>query len=221
MKLRSLMAAGILLLSASIAFGEAPKREMRSVWVAGMGIDWPKKSGTTAAAQSEAKREMTDYLDKFKAQNFTGICLHVRPRADAYYKSTLEPWSADVSGKRGTDPGWDPLAFVIEECHKRGMECYAWINPYRVNANGVVYTTPFDNQWRKDGWIFVNGNWTVFNPGLPEARKHCLDVMKEIYENYAIDGMLFDDYFYPGDHMPSGENESQGADYELYKSTQT
>lgn len=221
MRTKALLALAAVAFFASTAMAESPKREMRSVWVAGMGIDWPLKSGTTASAQAEAKKEMIEYLDNFKAQNFTGICLHVRPRADAYYKSTLEPWSADVSGKRGTDPGWDPLQFVIDECHKRGMECYAWINPYRVNANSATYTTPFDNQWRADGIIFTNKTWTVFNPGLPAARKHCLDVMKEIYTNYAIDGMLFDDYFYPGDVMPKGSDEKNGADYELYKSSGT
>lgn len=203
------------LLCVSVAFGQSPKREMRSVWVAGMGIDWPLTSGTSASAQSKAKQQMTDYLDKFKAQNFTGICLHVRPRADAYYKSTLEPWSADISGTRGVNPGWDPLAFVIEECHKRGMECYAWVNPYRVNANGMTYTTDFDKQWDANGWLIRSGKWTSFNPGHPEARQHCFDVIKEIYTNYMIDGMLFDDYFYPGDQLTS--NNADNVDDEQYQ----
>ena len=221
MKFKSLFiaaAAMALAWPAAAQSADAVKREMRSVWMAGMGIDWPKTSGTGEAVRQKQQKQLTDYLDKLKAQNFTSICLLVRPRADAYYKSTLEPWSADISGKRGVDPGWDPLAFAIEECHKRGMELYAWLNPYRVNANGVTYTTDFDNQWKANGWLIYSGNWTSFNPGLPAARKHCLDVMREIYMNYNIDGMLYDDYFYPGDHMAEG---SSSADWKLYKDSGT
>lgn len=197
-----------------------PKREFRSTWVAGMGIDWPKNT----TSEAKAKQQLITYLDNFQRQNFTGVCIHVRPRADAYYKSSYEPWSADISGRRGKDPGWDPLAFAIEECHKRGLECYAWVNPYRVNANGHDYatdsrfTTPQDKEWAEKGWLIKSGNWTSFNPGLPEAREHCLNVIKEIYTNYAIDGMLFDDYFYPGDGMA---DDSSAPDYELWQNSGT
>lgn len=198
----------IVSLSGVMTNAQPPKREMRSVWVAGMGIDWPKSHNITTQ-----KKELCTILDNLKSQGIYNICLHVRPRADAYYKSTLEPWSADLTGTRGKDPGYDPLAYAIEECHKRGMEIYAWLNPYRVNANGVKYTTDFDNQWRENGWLIYSGKWTSFNPGLEGARRHCLDVMKEIYDNYMIDGMLFDDYFYPGDQM---SKDSSADDWELY-----
>lgn len=220
MKLRKLIIATAVAAMAVGAYAQTDgiKREMRSVWMAGMGIDWPRTKGTSATVRATQQQELIDYLDALKSQNFTTICLHVRPRADAYYKSTLEPWSADISGTRGVDPGWDPLAFAIEECHKRGMELYAWLNPYRVNANGVTYTTDFDNQWKENGWLIYSGNWTSFNPGLEGARQHCLDVMREIYMNYNIDGMLFDDYFYPGDHMAEG---SGSGDWDLYKASGT
>lgn len=213
-----------LLIAASLAallatgdiMAEAPKREFRSTWMAGMGIDWPYNA---AGNKTKAQQQMRDYLDKLKAQNFTGVCVHVRPRADAYYKSTLEPWSADLTGTRGQDPGWDPLAFALEECHKRGMECYAWINPYRINANGEIYNTAFDKEWREKGWTIKNaaGKWIAFNPGLKEARQHCLDVIKEIYTNYAIDGMLFDDYFYPSGGMPGYVNGTKVEDSDDYQ----
>ena len=202
-----------------------PKREFRSTWVAGMGIDWPRSTN-----QATAKQQLITYLDNFQKQNFTGVCIHVRPRADAYYKSSYEPWSADISGRRGKDPGWDPLQFAIEECHKRGLECYAWINPYRVNANGHDYandsrfTTDFDREWEEKGWLIKSGSWTSFNPGHPDARRHCLDVIKEIYTNYAIDGMLFDDYFYPGDGMQGANGvgtDQDAGDYELWKNSGT
>ncbi len=215
------LCASLLLGSAmsSQAASTEPKREFRSSWVAGMGIDWPRSTD-----MATAKAQLIEYLDQFENDNFTGVCIHVRPRADAYYKSTLEPWSADLTGTRGKDPGWDPLAFAIEECHKRGLECYAWINPYRVNANSATYTTSFDKQWDANGWLIRSGKWTSFNPGLPAARRHCLDVIKEIYTNYMIDGMLFDDYFYPGDGMQGANGTGTDADaddYELWKNSGT
>lgn len=201
---------------------ESPKREFRSAWMAGMGIDWPMVRGDKATQQ----QELRDYLDNFKRQNFTGVCIHVRPNADAYYKSTLEPWSADLTGTRGRDPGWDPLEFAIEECHKRGLECYAWLNPFRLTSSSMEYNTPQDREWIDKGWIMwgLYGSWRMFNPGIEEARRHCLDVFKEIYTNYDIDGMLFDDYFYPSPGMPGAKvgwthldgEDSDSSDYQTW-----
>lgn len=215
----SLMAA--LSLCASALAAEAPKREFRSAWMAGMAIDWPKTKNDKAAAQ----QELRDYLDNFKRQNFTGVCIHVRPNADAYYKSTLEPWSADFTGTRGKDPGWDPLAFAVEECHKRGLECYAWCNPFRLTSGSTAFTTPQDKEWIAKGWIMwgVGGSWRMFNPGIEEARRHCLDVFKEIYTNYDVDGLLFDDYFYPSPGMPGAVagsgSDSDSSDYDTWTSS--
>lgn len=222
----------LLAIAASLALSGAwptlatPKREFRSTWMAGMGIDWPCKTACNSNKQL-AQQQLCDYLDKLKAQNFNGVCIHVRPRADAYYKSTLEPWSSDFTGTRGKDPGWDPLAYAIEECHKRGLECYAWANPFRVTTDSRNWNTPLDNEWRSKGWLIKGGNgtWTCFNPGLKEARRHCLDVLKEIYTNYDIDGMLFDDYFYPQPGMPGhkdvGGKPEDGDDYQTYKDSKT
>lgn len=212
-----------LLLTAALLCGSAwdasaLKREFRSVWMAGMGIDWPHTTGTSPEAQAAAKKELTDYLDSYQRENFTGVCIHVRPLADAFYRSTLEPWSASVSGKRGVDPGWDPLEFAVEECHKRGLECYAWVNPFRITASGATYTDSFYKQWEANGWILTSGDWKIFNPALEGARQHSLDVIKEIYTNYAIDGLLFDDYFYPGSGMAS---DSSAGDYQQWKDSGT
>ena len=217
MKLRKFAAAALLLATLGSAAAEPPKRELRSIWMAAMGIDWPRGSaavGTSASAQATAKADLIEYIENFKRHNFNGICLQVRPLADALYRSSLEPWSASVSGTRGVDPGWDPLAFAVEECHKRGMEIYAWINPFRINNTGGQYSTDFDKEWREKGWELKSGNWTIFNPALPEARQHCYDVIREIYTNYAIDGVIFDDYFYPGDHLTEG---SSAGDYKLWQ----
>ena len=213
----SLIAVSLGLSMMSIrAQSAAPKREFRSAWIAAMGIDYPVYNN-----QASTKQKLIKYFDGMKAANFTGVCLHVRPNADAYYKSTLEPWSQSLTGTRGKDPGWDPLAWAIEECHKRGLECYAWVNPFRVTNNraSAVLNTSFDKEWKEKGWL-INGasSWISFNPGNEGARRHCLDVMKEIYTNYAIDGMLFDDYFYPGDGM--AEN-STADDWDDYKASKT
>lgn len=193
---------------------QSPKRELRSTWLATVwAIDWPKSH-----SQATARQQLTDFLDNLAAHNFTGVCLQVRGLADAMYKSSYEPWNAVLTGTRGKDPGWDPLAFAVEECHKRGLECYAWVNPYRESSSGNVYDTPQDKKWEADGWLLSNGSYIVFNPGLAAARAHILKVIKEIYTNYAIDGMLFDDYFYPSGGTAEG---SSAPDYALYKASGT
>lgn len=199
---------------ASAMTAQAPKRELRSTWMATVwAIDWP-----ASHSEQDAKKQMTNYLDDLAANNFNGVCFQVRGLADAMYKSSYEPWSSAISGTRGVDPGWDPLAWVVEQCHERGLECYAWVNPYRESSSGNIYNTEYDKKWQADGWLLSNGSYIVFNPGLPEARAHILKVIKEIYTNYAIDGILFDDYFYPS----GGTVETSNApDWDLYKSSGT
>ncbi|MCM1032302.1 MAG: family 10 glycosylhydrolase [Odoribacter sp.] len=201
-----------LFLSLQALAADPPKREFRSIWMAAMGIDWPYDDAI--GNEALAKQQFIEYIENFKRHNFSNICLQIRPLADALYRSTLEPWSASVSGTRGKDPGWDPLQFAIEECHKRGIEIYAWINPFRINKDGGAYTTPFDLEWREKGWELKSGNWTIFNLAVPDARQHCLDVIKEVYDNYDVDGMLFDDYFYPGDKLTQGPS---AGDYQAWK----
>ena len=216
--LSALAAATIISSSAAVSQPE-PKRELRSVWFTTyLNIDWPLASsrGTTAAAQAKIKAEAIKYIEDHKRRNYNGICVQTRSMADAIYKSSYEPWSEYITGKRGADPGWDPLAFVVEECHKRGLECWVWINPYRQNRGGVR-NTDFDNQWKQNDWLITWNNYTVFNPALEETRKHNLDVMREIYMNYAIDGMIFDDYFYPNG-IPYHANDANTApDWDDYK----
>lgn len=193
------------------------KREVRSVWLATVwGIDWPSTTGTSLSVQQAQKKQMIKYLDELKANNMTGVCFQVRSMNDAMYKSKYCPWSSYLTGTRGVDPGWDPLAFVVEECHKRGLECYAWLNPYR-HTTGSVWNTAQDRELENGGWLLTYGKITILNPGLDKCRQRIVDICKEIVVGYAVDGILFDDYFYP-DNIP--ENSS-AEDYQLWKKSGT
>ena len=155
-RLRVLIVSALVLLMNAAGSG-ASKREMRGVWVATVwGIDWPSKQGTTEAVRSSQQRELGELLDRCKRLNLTTVCFQVRGMADVMYRSRLEPWSSFVSGKRGEDPGWDPLEWAVAECHRRGLECYAWVNPFRWSA-GTDYNTPADKEWKSRGWLLTHG----------------------------------------------------------------
>ena len=172
-----------------------PKYEFRASWMTtGYGIDWPKAK--TADAQ---KTELQQKLDALVAGNHNAVCLQVRSFCDAIYKSSYEPWADCLTGTRGQDPGYDPLAFAIEEAHKRGLELHVWVNPFRVTPSGTLSTD--DPVWKNAGqWIIKYNNSSfsgqIIDPGYPEARDYVHKVFMEIVNNYDIDGILMDDYFY-------------------------
>lgn len=197
------------------------KREVRSVWLATVwALDWPQTTGTSDKAQSMQKTQMTNILDVLKKDNFNTVYFQVRSMCDAMYKSSYEPWSSFLTGARGEDPGWDPLQFVVDECHKRGLECHAWVNPYRFST-GSNWNTAQDNELRNSGVLlsYTSGKTTttILNPGLEAGRKRIKDVCQEIATNYNIDGIVFDDYFYPNG-IPTS---SSAGDYNLWKSSGT
>ena len=191
----------ILMMAIQSSFAASPKEEFRATWLATVwSIDWPKTSATTAANRATQQKELTDIFDKMQAGNMNAVCFQVRGRSDAFYQSSYEPWAAELAGSRGTNPGYDPLAFAIEEAHKRGMELHVWVNPFRVTSTGTISTS--DKVWQNAGdWIikYDNGSFSgqIIDPGYPEARAYVLDVLMEIVENYDVDGILMDDYFYP------------------------
>ena len=198
------------------AVAQSPKREWRSTWLATVAnIDWPRVRGTSPEIIAQQKQGMIDYLDGLKMMNMNAICFQVRSMCDAMYESSYEPWSSYLTGTRGTNPGWDPLAFVVEECHKRGLDCYAWVNPYRWSHNGTNWKTDFDNSLKERGVLLTNEDKTYLNPGLPEVREHIVKVCNEIITKYDVQGLIFDDYFYPGS-IPA--NETAG-DYNLWKNS--
>ena len=213
----SLLSLTLITPTAVFAGKVTPKREFRSTWfTTHVNIDWPQRKGTSADVINSQKESMVEYIEGFERMNLNGACFQVRAQCDALYKSSYEPWSAVITGTRGKDPGWDPLQYCIDECHKRGLECYAWINPFRWST-GTDYSTPQDIEFKQKGWILSYDGYYVLNPAIPEAREHILKVCREIVTNYAIDGVLFDDYFYPN-NLP--ENSSAG-DWNLYKASGT
>lgn len=210
---RSALAA-VLLAIAALPMLSGVKREVRSVWMATVwALDWPSSTSSTTAQ----KNEMVKYLDVLQKNNFNAVYFQVRTMSDAFYKSSYEPWSSYLTGTRGKDPGWDPLAFVVEECHKRGMECHAWVNPYRFST-GSNWSTAQDQALKSAGMLLAytksdGKTTTILNPGLESVRKRIVDVCKEIISNYDVDGLVFDDYFYP-EGIPV---TSSAGDYDLWQ----
>ena len=210
---RSALAAVLLAIAAS-PMSSGVKREVRSVWMATVwALDWPSSTSSTTAQ----KNEMVKYLDVLQKNNFNAVYFQVRTMSDAFYKSSYEPWSSYLTGTRGKDPGWDPLAFVVEECHKRGMECHAWVNPYRFST-GSNWSTVQDQALKSAGMLLAytksdGKTTTILNPGLESVRKRIVDVCKEIISNYDVDRLVFDDYFYP-EGIPV---TSSAGDYDLWQ----
>src|SRR5690606_37478877 len=154
------------------------KRELRGVWIATVvNIDWPSASNLTTAQQ---QAELIQQLDNHQRAGINAILLQIRPSADAFYAKSKEPWSRFLTGKPGQQPApfYDPLAFAIEEAHKRGMELHAWINPYRATFDLVAANTTADHITRqKPQWFFIYGGKKLFNPGLPEVREYITGIV--------------------------------------------
>lgn len=192
-----------------------PKRQFRAMWISSVvNIDWPSKASQTnpnrIAAQQAEYRELLDLAGRL---HHNAVVVQVRPTADALWPSPYEPWSEYLTGVRGQDPGWDPLAFLVDESHKRNLEFHAWFNPYRVSmpAPGgagadLAQLAPGHPAQQHPDWTFayppagVAGS-RLYNPGIPEVREFVQTAMMDAVKRYDIDGVHFDDYFYP---YPSG-----------------
>lgn len=191
------------LLLVSLFFGEFlmaqeqvnPKREFRGVWVSTIhNIDWPPKKGLWKQAQKDA---FIDLLDQHQKAGINAIIFQVRPASDAFYKSKNEPWSEWLSGVQGDKPSFDPLKFVVTECHKRNMELHAWFNPFRAFAKGQGSLSTKHISHRHGDWLVSYHHGKYINPGIPEARQYLVQEIMGVVEKYDIDGVHFDDYFYP------------------------
>lgn len=171
----------------------SPKREFRGAWMHTVSGHY-KGMGT-----AEMQKLLIEQLNSLQEAGINAIIFQVRPEADALYISNIEPWSRFLTGKQGQAPSplWDPMAFMIEQCHKRGMEFHAWVNPYRVKTNLKSELAPTHIYWQHPEWFLQYGNQLYFDPGLPESRKYICKVMKDIVDRYDVDAIHMDDYFYP------------------------
>jgi len=190
-----------------------PKRELRGVWIATVrNIDWPSKTGLSVQRQ---QAEYTRILDEAVKRRLNAVFVQVRPAGDAFYRSDLEPWSQFLTGKVGGDPGWDPLPFLIAEAHKRGLEFHAWFNPYRAADDANLSALPANHPARRNpGWVVKYGGRAYYNPGLPEVREHVVKVVTDVVRRYDVDGVHFDDYFYP--YPVQGARFDDAAAYKKY-----
>lgn len=190
-------------------------REFRGVWIATVGnIDWPSSKSLST---DEQKKEITNLLDLFKSMNFNAIIFQVRPAADAFYNSKYEPWSSYLNGENGKAPMpyYDPMAYIIDETHKRGMEFHAWVNPYRAVVNYQEYRSkPFPLTYEKPDWFINYGKNKYFDPGNPKVRAYTNMVVKDIVQNYDIDALHFDDYFYP--YKIPGQNFDDSRSFKAF-----
>jgi uncharacterized lipoprotein YddW (UPF0748 family) len=204
----------LALFSGRVAYAQdpplQPNREFRAVWVSTVfKLDWPK-----ANDQQTQKNELIKLFDEIKAANQNAVLLQVRTESDAIYNSSKEPWSRYLTGVQGQDPGYDPLAFAIEEAHKRGLELHAWINPFRVNASTtatIEYSQDHISNTRPEWMLEYSSGSKIINPGIPEARQYVASVVEEIVQNYAVDGIHFDDYFYSYSGTTTEDAETYAA----------
>ena len=174
------------------------KREFRGVWVASVvNLDWPTSNSSSVAQQKESLKNL---FDKIAATNINAIFFQIRSECDAMYNSPLEPWSYWLTGRQGKapEPFYDPLEFAIAEAHKRGLELHAWFNPYRaVRQVGNYIQASNHVSVLHPEWIIRKGDLKILNPGLPQVREYVARVISDVVRRYDIDGVHFDDYFYP------------------------
>jgi len=170
-------------------------REARGVWVATVGnIDWPSRKGLSADQQ---KAEVEAILDRAAHLHLNFVVLQVRPAADAFYPSSVYPWSAYLTGTMGEDPGYNPLQFWIDEAHKRGIELHAWLNPYRAATVADTAVAAEHISAMRPDLVRRYADQLWLDPGEPDSQKLILDGIRELVTNYDLDGVHFDDYFYP------------------------
>ena len=206
MRTRAIIYLFFFFLTASIQARQTlipPKYEFRGVWIATVNnIDWPRNRFDNTDKQ---KRDFRVILNQLKSNGINAVVVQVRAAADAFYQSPYEPWSEWLTGKQGKPPVpfYDPLKFMIEEAHKRGMEFHAWLNPYRAVTNtnsSDIHSSHITKL--KPHWFLSYGSLKIFNPGLPEVRAYITEIVADIVRRYEVDGIHFDDYFYP---YPSNE----------------
>ena len=195
-----------------------PKRELRAAWIATFtNIDWPVRTQTPAQQQAGLNSILTHHMET----GMNTVYLQVRSQCDALYPSNIEPWSADLTGTQGRAPNpiWDPLQFAIDESHKRGMELHAWLNPYRAASNinnisgfNASHVSKLHPEWTINVATSATTTVQILNPGLSQVRDYITSVVVDIVNRYDVDGIHFDDYFYPQPVTGASINDNAAYD---------
>ncbi len=199
MRVKSLLCVFFLLLMAGGVFAQVqtgsayPKREFRAAWIQSVNGQFREMP------TEKLKQNLIGQLNSLQKAGINAIIFQVRPEADALYASRLEPWSRFLTGVQGKapEPYWDPMQFMIDECHKRGMEFHAWINPYRTKTTLKSELAPNHVYNIHPEWFVTYGDQLYFDPALPESRRHICMVVSDIVSRYDVDAIHMDDYFYP------------------------
>jgi uncharacterized lipoprotein YddW (UPF0748 family) len=211
MKLKHILFFLIVLLLAScsskrsVTSSSYPKREFRGAWIQAVNGQF------SGMGEQEMKEYLIRMLDNLQKVNVNAVLFQVRVEGDALYPSEIEPWSRFITGVQGRTPGWDPLAFMIEECHSRNMELHAWINPYRARTKGTKYVAPTHFSKVRPGNFVEYEGQLYFNPALQSNRDHICRVVTDILTRYDVDGLHIDDYFYP--YPSNGKEFNDNAQY--------
>ena len=184
---------------------DGTKREFRGAWIQAVNGQW------TGMGRDAMQRTLTYQLDELKKDGVNAIIFQVRPECDALYESKIEPWSRFLTGQQGMapQPYWDPLQWMVEQCHKRGMELHAWINPYRAKTKTTNELARSHVAVQHPEWVFAYDGLYILNPALDASRQYTCRVVEDIVRSYDVDGLHIDDYFYPypvvGQQIPDAE----------------
>ena len=193
----------------------APAREMRAVWMSTvLNIDYPTNPTIDAAT---LRADFKSQLTRLRKIGVNAVFVQVRPTGDAIYPSKHAPWSQWITGRQGVAPsdGFDPLAYMVKEAHAQGMEFHAWINPYRLTVSLDTFSLANNHVfYQHRDWVHRYGNRLYLDPGIPQAQDHLMEVVEEILVNYPINGLHFDDYFYP--YPIQGEAFPDQRSFDLY-----
>ena len=186
------------------------KREFRGAWIQCVNGQF------LGLGKDRMQQVLRNQLDEMQKDGVNAIIFQVRPECDALYASPYEPWSRFLTGQQGLPPQpyWDPLAWMIDECHKRGMELHAWINPFRAKTKTTNNLSSNHIAIKKPGSVFAYDGQLILNPGLPENRNYICKIATDIVRRYDVDGFHIDDYFYP--YPAAGQTIADDREYSLY-----
>jgi uncharacterized lipoprotein YddW (UPF0748 family) len=182
-------------------------KNVNAVWMASVyNLDFPKENATAKEQQADFKYK----LNLLKSIGINAVIVQVRPTADALYPSKINPWSKVLTGTQGKDPGYDPLKFMIEAARENGMAFHAWLNPYRITTTGTDLSALSENHPARlhPEWVIYHNGAMYYNPELEAVKTHIIETVLEIVNNYDVDAIHFDDYFYPSGYpLPKGESK--------------